>query len=70
MLGTLNFMALLLKLGMSLHSFLLVVPPYEMLQRKGAVERGKSNIYMQDDVQWTSPGSANTGSNAEPWLCS
>lgn len=70
MLGTLNFMGLLLRLGKSLHSFLLAVPLYEMLQGKGAVERGKSNIYMQTDVQWTLPGSANTGSNAEPWLCS
>lgn len=63
MLGTLNFMSLLLKLGKSLHSFLLEVPLHEVLQGKGVVERGKPNIYMQADVQWTLPGSANSGSH-------
>ena len=51
--------------------FLLAVPPYELLQEKKRVmERGKSNIYMQTDVQLTSPGSANTGCNTEFLFCS
>lgn len=34
------------------------------------MEKGKSNLYMQIDVQSTLPGSANAGRNAEFLVCS
>lgn len=72
MLGTLNFMFVASKAGkFPALFFLLAGPQYELLQEKKRVmEIGKSNIYMQTDVQSTSPSSANTGRNTEFLFCS